>query len=272
MLRRFTGWAEHCDFWRRTSMGSDDGPETVGSADIHVGCAGWNIPKDHAARFPEQGSHLSRYAQRFPAVEINSSFYRSHRSSTYARWAAGTPKGFQFAVKVPKEITHERRLLGCAEPVERFLGETAALGAKRGPLLVQLPPTLAFSARVSGAFFTMLRDRYNGAVVCEPRHPAWFAPVPDRLLFDLSVARVAADPAILPGAGEPGAWDGLAYFRLHGSPEMYYSAYSGAYLEHLAGQLNHALSHGPVWCVFDNTARGWATVNGLELLDILRRG
>ena len=100
---------------------------------IRVGCAGWSIPKEHAGRFPEDGSHLARYAERFPAVEINSSFYRPHRPSTYARWAAETPEGFAFAVKVPKEITHTRRLVDADEPLDRFLDETAALGDKRGP-------------------------------------------------------------------------------------------------------------------------------------------
>src|SRR5947209_14478083 len=108
--------------------------------DVRVGCAGWSIPREHAGRFPAGGSHLLRYAERFPAVEINTSFYRPHLPSTYARWAADTPEGFRFSVKVPKEITHEKRLVGVDDPLDRFLDETAALGAKRGPLLVQLPP------------------------------------------------------------------------------------------------------------------------------------
>src|SRR3954471_1350082 len=132
------------------------------SYDVCVGCAGWSIPKQHACRFPEGGSHLTRYARRLPAVEVNSSFYRPHRPSTYARWATETPEGFSFSAKVPKEITHTRRLVDVDEPLDRFRDETAALGAKRGPLLVQLPPSLGFDARAAGAFFSGFRRRYDG--------------------------------------------------------------------------------------------------------------
>jgi uncharacterized protein YecE (DUF72 family) len=141
---------------------------------IHVGCAGWSIPRQYAEHFPERGTHLERYAQRLPAVEINSSFYRPHRSATYARRAASVPASFRFAVKVPREITHTRRLRDVAEPLERFLSESAALGATLGPLLLQLPPSLRFNADIAEAFFTILRARFSGSVVCEPRHASWF--------------------------------------------------------------------------------------------------
>src|SRR5690349_20087775 len=120
---------------------------------VYVGCAGWSIPKEHAGLFPAAGSHLERYAARFAAVEINSSFYRPHRPGTYARWAATVPEGFRFAVKMPREITHRRRLVGAVELLDRFLDEARALGDKLGPLLVQLPPKLTFAGDVARAFF-----------------------------------------------------------------------------------------------------------------------
>jgi len=238
--------------------------------EVRVGCAGWSIPGEHAGRFPEGGSHLARYARRLTAVEVNSSFYRPHRPSTYARWASETPEGFAFSVKLPKEITHNRRLVGVTEPLDRFLDETAALGTKRGPILVQLPPSLAFDAEVVGSFLAALRGRHAGAVACEPRHPSWFEPGPDRLLADREVARVAADPAVVPRAAEPGGWRGLVYHRWHGSPKMYYSAYSDTSLDALAGGLAAAAGCAPVWCVFDNTALGAAAGDALGVLDRLR--
>lgn len=239
------------------------------TCEIRVGCAGWSIPKEHAARFPEEGSHLARYARQLPAVEINSSFYRPHRPATYARWAAETPPGFVFSIKVPKEITHIRRLADVVEPLDRFLDETSALGTKRGPLLVQFPPSLVFDAPIASAFFTLLRARYAGAVVCEPRHRTWFTPRADHLLADHDIARVAADPAVLPQAAEPGGSATTAYYRLHGSPQMYYSEYSSEYLDALARTLADAARRGPAWCVFDNTAAGAATSNALAVLDRL---
>src|SRR3954466_207983 len=136
---------------------------------IYVGVAGWPIPKPHAGLFPEAGSHLQRYAARFNAVEINSSFYKPHRPATYARWAASVPADFRFSVKVPKLATHERRLVDTEDVLDAFLAEATQLGDKLGPLLVQLPPGLTFSAGVAERFFALLRGRFDGALALEPR-------------------------------------------------------------------------------------------------------
>ena len=236
---------------------------------IRVGCAGWSIPRVHADRFAPGASHLTRYATRFAAVEIDSSFYRPHRAVTYARWADTTPDTFRFAIKAPRAITHERRLVDTTEPLERFLTKTAALGEKRGPLLIQLPPSLVFDPAVAAAFWRELRARYGGEVVCEPRHPSWFRDEADRLLQTWEVARVAADPPPVPQADAPGGWAGLRYLRLHGSPRVYYDAYDDPSLDRLAGQLVEGAQDAPVWCIFDNTASGAATLNAVRLLDLL---
>lgn len=232
-----------------------------------IGTAGWSIPKGHAPAFPGEGSHLERYARVLPAVEINSSFYRPHRPATYARWAAGVPPGFRFSVKVPRAVTHERRLVDAAEPLARFLDEVAALGPALGPLLVQLPPSLRYDAARVDRFFGSLRERFGGEVACEPRHPSWFTDAVEARLSAFRVARVAADPAVVPRAAEPGGWTGLTYIRLHGSPEMYRSAYPPEALDAVARRLRAALEEGQApWCIFDNTALGEATGNALDLL------
>lgn len=118
-------------------------------------------------------------------------------------------------------------------------------------------------------FFIDLRGRFDGDVVLEPRHASWFDRAPEDLLTERRVARVAADPAVVANAAEPGGWGGLAYYRLHGSPKMYYSAYSDEYLEALAATMRERARTSAVWCVFDNTAEGSATENALDLLDRL---
>lgn len=233
--------------------------------EILVGCAGWALRTEHAAAFPGEGSHLERYAGRLRAVEINSSFYRSHRPTTYARWAASVPPDFRFAVKVPRAISHQLRLERTAEVLDRFLSEVAALGDKRGPLLLQLPPSLAFHPRVAADFFAALRERAAGPVVCEPRHPTWFTPEATQLLLRSQVARAAVDPAVVPAAAEPAGWPGLVYYRLHGAPRIYYSTYSDADLRERAAALLRCAAAAPVWCIFDNTALGAATENALDL-------
>jgi uncharacterized protein YecE (DUF72 family) len=233
---------------------------------IRIGTAGWSIPPQHKQRFRGDGTHLERYARRFSCVEINSSFYRPHRPQTYARWAESVPAGFRFAVKMPREITHRRKLVDIAEPLARFLGEASALGDKLGPILVQLPPSLRYVDDNVRAFLGALRAQFMGAVVCEPRHATWFTDPVDTTLSEFNVARAAADPALVPRAARPGGWLGLTYRRLHGSPDMYYSAYAEAAIDTTAEAMREETAEcRETWCVFDNTARGEATGNALSL-------
>ena len=235
-----------------------------------VGTAGWAIPRDVAATFPTTGSSLQRYAGRFAGVEVNSSFDRSHRPSTWQRWHDSVPAHFRFAVKLPKTISHERRLVGCADLLDRFLAEAGTLGQKFAVLLVQLPPGFAFDAGVAGDFFLALATRSPVQMVCEPRHATWFDREADTLLRQRRVGRVAADPALNAAAAEPGGWPGISYYRLHGSPTMYRSAYDDARLLPLSASLQTSAAAGrEAWCMFDNTASGAATADALRLQDLL---
>jgi uncharacterized protein YecE (DUF72 family) len=222
---------------------------------LRIGTAGWAIRREHQACFPGDGPHLSRYAARLNAVEINSSFYRPHRPQTYARWAKETPDGFAFSVKMPRAITHDAKLKDTRDALTRFLDECGALGGKLGCILIQLPPKLAFAR---SDFFAELRELYRGHAALEPRHASWFTSEADALLASHRIARVAADPPIGPFA--PGGWRGFEYWRLHGSPKIYYSDYADDFLAVLAERA------GPdAWIVFDNTALGCAALNALAL-------
>lgn len=232
---------------------------------VRVGTAGWSIPTQYASEFPRAGMHLERYAQRLGAVEINSSFYRPHLPRTYQRWAAMVPDNFRFSVKMPKEITHAQQLVAVAQPLTRFLSEAGVLGPKLGPLLVQLPPSLAYKGETAEAFFRQLRSTFDGLVACEPRHATWFTDEVETLLSHFRVARVAADPACAPRAAAPGGWPGLVYHRLHGSPKVYYSAYKTEYIADLGARIAAVTASAEVWCIFDNTARGEATNNACSL-------
>lgn len=239
-------------------------------ARLRIGCAGWTIPKHHAASFPASGSHLHRYAQRFAAVEINSSFRRPHRQATYARWATAVPERFAFSVKAPREITHSLRLAHAEAALDAFLEQVTGLGRKLGPLLFQLPPSLAFDPQPVAAFLVALRRCFDGAVAWEPRHPDWFTVEAESLLLEFRISRVAADPPVVRAAAVPGGWNELAYFRLHGSPRVYYSQYDPGQIERLAHRLAELQDDRTVWCIFDNTATGAATGNALALQERLR--
>ena len=236
-----------------------------------IGCAGWSIHKDAAAAFPEEGSHLERYAQVFPAVEINSSFYRPHKPETYARWAASVPADFRFSVKLPRAITHEARLRDADELLDRFALETGELGAKLGCVLVQLPPRGVFDVDVAADFLARLRARFGCMLALEARHPTWFSDQSTALLREHAVTRVIADPP----AGQPGphvATTRATYIRLHGTPKVYYSSYPHEFLLRVERQIEDRRKEGgDVWCIFDNTAAFAAVPNALEVLRGVRR-
>jgi uncharacterized protein YecE (DUF72 family) len=236
------------------------------AARLLIGTAGWNIASRYADDFASDGSHLTRYARRLGAVEINSSFYKPHQRKTYERWAQSVPSDFRFAVKIPKTITHDGDLADAGPLLDRFVGEVTGLGAKLAVLLVQLPPKLAFDRARWDRFLGELRQRIDIAVVLEPRHASWFALEIDGLLRDQRVARVAADP-VRHGGEAPGGWDGLAYYRWHGAPRVYYSDYDSAALARIRQRLDASVAAGSVtWCIFDNTAASAALGNALTLL------
>lgn len=239
--------------------------------DAVIGTAGWSIAAASAGAFPAEGSALERYAAVFAGVEINSSFHRPHRAATWARWAASVPDGFRFAVKMPKAISHERKLEGCEPLLDAFLDETGALGGKLAVLLLQLPPKLAFDAGLAGRFLERLAAATPARIACEPRHPSWFERDAEALLDALGVARVAADPAVVAAAAGPGGWPGLRYWRLHGSPVMYRSAYGAERLASYAARISAAAAEASEqWCMFDNTASSAATADALALARLLQ--
>ncbi len=229
----------------------------------YVGTAGWAIPRAHVEQFPTAGSTLQRYAGMLPAVEINSTFHRHHRPATYARWADSTPAEFRFSLKLPRSITHERKLVDVERALDEFWAGASLLGKKLGPILVQLPPSLEFDSVLATLFFTTLRERHTGHIVCEPRHATWFSAEAEQVLMTAGVGRVAADPPVVPAGAEPGGWPQPAYYRLHGSPRKYYSRYDDDRIRQLASAVTQAT--GEVWCMFDNTASGVAAGDALRL-------
>ncbi len=236
---------------------------------IRIGTAGWNVPRDCVADVGGEGTHLVRYSRILHCVEINTSFYRTHKLTTWERWRDSVPAHFLFSVKLPRAITHDAQLRCELEILLAFLSQIATLGQKLGPILVQLPPSLEFDREVAGDFFKLLRRNFAGDAVCEPRHKSWFEDRADDLLKEFGVGRVAADPACVPAAADPGGASDIVYFRLHGSPRLYYSAYEAPYLASLATRLAGYAQSAKAWCVFDNTASAAAMRNALDLSRLL---
>lgn len=228
---------------------------------------------DHA-QVGQGASVLQRYATRVDAVEINSSFYRPHRASTYARWADSVLEDVRFSVKLPRSISHDAWLHGTGPLLDAFLAQVGALGTRLGCLLLQLPPSAVFDAAVAARFLAMLRRRWDDGVVCERRHASWFAAPAQALLERHRIARCAADPAPLSAAAIPRPVAAPSYRRWHDAPRIYYRSYDETALQALAaavraGPHSNAQPLAERWVIFDNSAAGCATSNALELQRLL---
>lgn len=161
---------------------------------VLVGTSGWQY-RDWRGRFyPErlaQAKWLEHYAGQFMTVESNNAFYRLPEPHTFAAWAARTPPDFVMAVKASRFLTHVRRLRDPEEPVRRFLERAGQLGAKLGPVLLQLPPTLKVD--LGALRDTLERFPREVRVAVEPRHDSWFSDETRALLADRGAALCLAD-------------------------------------------------------------------------------
>ena len=224
-----------------------------------IATAAWSIPRAVASQFPLEGTGLSRYAAVFKGVEINSTFYRQHKPSTFERWMSAVPDDFRFAVKIPKDITHVARLEDIRTGFQSFLAGISPLAGKLGPLLCQLPPSLTFDLDLAEQAFGAMREQHAGPIAVEARHRSWACDAASQLLERFSIDRVLADPAPVWEASD--FEEAPRYVRLHGQPKIYYSSYTSEEIGAFAKLLSESS-----WCVFDNTASGAASKNALAML------
>jgi len=180
---------------------------------IWVGTSGYNYPEWKGSFYPETlpaAKMLPYYAERFPTVEINYTFYRTPNEKILDGWAKATPERFKLTLKAPKRITHDRRLKECGDPVRQFLETAATLGAKLGALLFQLPPNLKKDLALFDAFLDSFPPKVCAAF--EFRHPSWLDDEVYARLRARNLALCVADSEKLSTPVEITA--DYAYFRL----------------------------------------------------------
>jgi uncharacterized protein YecE (DUF72 family) len=232
----------------------------------HVGLSGWRYPPWRGAFYPPglpQRRELEYASRELASVEVNGSFYRLQRASSYQQWREQTPNGFVFSVKGPRFVTHMKKLAGVEVPLANFFASgVLALGDQLGPVLWQLPPTMGFDAERLAAFFSLLPRTTSGAAqlathhdhrldgravtivdadrplrhALEVRHSSFETAEFVQLLRDNDIALVCADTA--------GRWPLLddvtsdfVYVRLHGDQELYVSGYGHAALDRWAARV-----------------------------------
>jgi uncharacterized protein YecE (DUF72 family) len=161
---------------------------------VHVGTSGYSFPEWKGAFYPKTlpaGDMLGYYAERFPTVEINNTFYRMPRENVVVEWAAAVPEGFTFSIKASQRITHHARLKDVESMMEHLLRVCTALGDKRGPTLFQLPPNMKHDLERLAGFLSLIPRRWKSAI--EFRHATWFADDVYSLLREHEVALVTAE-------------------------------------------------------------------------------
>ena len=246
------------------------------SGRVRVGLSGWTYAEWRGDFYPDglPAADRLRYASaRFEVLEVNASFYRTLRASTYAGFVDKSRPGTRFAVKAPKHVTHERRLADAEEGVETFLRSgLLGMGEALGPILWQLPPSLRFDAGLVGRFLDRLPAQRDGVRLrhaLEPRHRSWADPAAADLLRAHDVALVTSDLAGRYPMFEQVTSE-LVYVRLHGHEQLYWSGYSEEQLHGWAVRLRDLAAAGhDVQVYFDNTAGGRAPYDGLTLLRLL---
>jgi uncharacterized protein YecE (DUF72 family) len=266
-----------------------------------IGISGWTYEGWRGGFYPEGLRHddeLSYAASKLNSIEINGTFYSLQRPASYASWHDRVPADFAFAVKAPRFITHVKRLKDVKAPIANFLASgLLRLGAKLGPILWQLPPSLKFDPDVLSRFLDLLPRDTRAAARMARRHDAWlkgrvWLEAPDdaplrhalevrnatfqderlpRLLRERGVALVAADTA--------GKWPYLEestadffYARLHGDAKIYVSGYTPAALRRWARKLESWTKGGQdAFVYFDNDVKVRAPYDAMALARLLRR-
>ncbi|HOS96076.1 MAG TPA: DUF72 domain-containing protein [Deltaproteobacteria bacterium] len=232
-----------------------------------VGTSGWNYDHWRGPFYPEglaRTRWLEWYARTFSCVEVNATFYRSMRPSTFGKWAQTTPEGFVWAVKASRFITHVRRLRHADQALELFLDSLAPLGAKLGPVLFQLPPSLAFDPAMAESFLGILpRGR---RFTLEARHESWVSDEAMTCLRHANVAWCISDTAGRYPFREAVSAD-FAYIRLHGPKKLYASCYTEDELSAWAGKIRGL--GVDTYVFFDNDSEAHAPANAKRLRELL---
>jgi len=230
---------------------------------VTVGTSGWNYGHWKGRFYPDglPGTRwLEYYARTFSTLEVNATFYREMGETTYEKWRSSTPDGFLWAVKAHRYITHVKRLRGVEEPVRRFFKSVSVLKEKLGPVLFQLPPSLAFERAALEEFRGCLPPGFRCAI--EARHESWMRDEAIASLRELDIGFCVSDSGGRFPSRDAVTSD-FAYVRLHGPGRIYASEYSEDDLKSWAARI--AALGVDAYVYFDNDYRAYAPNNALGL-------
>jgi uncharacterized protein YecE (DUF72 family) len=230
-----------------------------------VGCSGWEYKHWRGDFYPVELPRtrwFHHYCSVFDTVEINNTFYRLPEESTFARWAERAPKGFVYAVKASRFLTHMKKLKDPEEPVDRLFSRMRPLGPHLGPVLYQLPPGWKLDRERLEHFLQVLPQRIRHVI--EFRDPSWYADDVKRLLERYRVALCLHDmQGSATGRERVGPF---VYVRFHGAKGQYSGAYPDDRLRRWADWLHAQRAGGSdVYAYFNNDVGGHAPRDAVTL-------
>lgn len=239
---------------------------------LRVGCSGWQYRHWRGDFYPPelpQTLWLAHYAGVFDTVEVNNTFYRLPEAETFDTWKARAPKGFLFAVKASRYLSHMKKLRDPEEPLDRFFERASHLGRKLGPVLYQLPPRWKRDLERFERFLSVLPKGKLHAV--EFRDASWYAEETYRLLEKAGVALCRHD---MRGSESPNRFVGpFAYVRFHGAAAKYGGRYPDPAIREWASRLAGEIRLGrDVYAYFNNDRGGHAPRDAVRLRDAIERG
>ncbi|MCC8424725.1 DUF72 domain-containing protein [Mucilaginibacter sp. UR6-11] len=234
----------------------------------HIGCSGFHYRHWKGSFYPEhlpQKRWFEFYATQFSTLELNVTFYRFPRLEVLQSWYAKAPADFRFAVKAPKAITHFKQFHGTADMLSSFYNTIRdGLGEKLGPVLFQFPPRFHYDPERLARVLGQLDRGFEN--VLEFRHPGWWCEEVYSALRSKQVSFCGMSHPELPD--EPIVTGPVAYYRFHGVPELYRSAYTESELATFAGRLKAIPGVQQAWCYFNNDAAVAAIPNARTLLQL----
>ncbi len=242
---------------------------TVGN--IYIGTSGWYYEHWRKVFYPEKlpkNQWLNYYVQKFPAVELNNTFYHLPTKKSLAHWSKEAPEGFIYSVKANRGITHYKKMRDVQSDLKRFLHMVKPLAPNLGPILYQLPPDLHFDESLLIDLFEIHPPKYK--YVLEFRHGSWFCEETYELLRQNNVAFCIHDHSKRTTPFVSTA--DFIYIRLHGPDGQYGGEYSPNFIESLGRRiLDWSNGKKDIYCFFNNDANGYAVKNASELLSRIVR-
>ena len=228
----------------------------------HVGCSGFHYTdwKDvfYPPDLPENKWFLF-YNSKFHTLELNVSFYKFPTTDGMKKWYNKSPKHFTFAVKAPRIITHFHKLQNCDQYLLDFYTACReGLKEKLGCVLFQLPPQIVYSEEKLERILEQIDPGFNNVI--EFRHASWWRP---DVILKLEARQVSFCGVSFPKIPHDHAVinNGIAYYRFHGVPLLFHSAYEEPFLQRTVDQIACSDSVHTVFLYFNNTASSAALAN-----------